>query len=775
MIMIKREVVSWVLKVGLIIIGFILCLTIGFFVGSQKGTTTITNISSQEKYDVDTIAIVNLDTGIEVEGESVFYGTNLIAIAEDNFTQTNLKDAQDGINTGKYAAYIIIPSNFSECVVSLNSTPQEAHIEYALNLNLNETSLINAVSNVEEFYQGITDEISYMYTSSILSSVHTIQDGSVVIMNNDTRDTVALQSIRAEDLTTLVNIPELTVVSNDIVPIDFSSYLNRNSEYVAAIQQKYTEWNEQGKVAFAEINDQSNALKSSLYSSINVLEDFNVNIDDNNAVYFDISACGTVSKEVSEYNALLDDKELEIVSVFESQKREINAQISAWNSVINNYNSTIISNDINESAQAIYDSWGEISTPDISSDGVNVIVVNDEGTISKTITLSYLGDEQALARMKAVGEYARDLENLIENGADLNTIRAEYQTLQNNINLTNTGCNSMDELLNTINVSSDIGVKLDVNKCAEQLQVAVQEVSGDANLSVNEIADKIKITPFSDVVNDTTIRDNMSEIVQKITNELSQYYNSDTSDEQSVITLPRIEQEELVEAINVDVVEPIYSKESNYKLISSLKQNEKTAEASIDSYIEKLQSFNPYDYVDENELNNYLNLIESNTDVLNRMVVTHYNEYMQYVRQVEMNSSQNLSNILNAVNNANQVSQEQIESGLSYAQSLKLETQGSNKELLTEFTTLLPYTRLGNLEYTNAYRFITTPTELVSLNGDMQIINSPIVTIEKIPNNNIPVYVIWIMLGIMMVTLVIYTIISLRNRNKSKKERDILL
>lgn len=773
--MIKRKVYSYFLKAGLIILGFLFCLTIGFFMGSKKGTTTITNISSQEKYDIDTIAIVNLDTGVEVGGERVFYGANLIAIAKDNFIQTNMKDAQDGISTGKYAAYIIIPSNFSECVVSLNSTPQEAHIEYALNLNLNETSLISAVSNVEEFYQKITDEISYMYTSSILSSVHTMQDSSVIIMNNDARDTAALQSIRATDLTTLINVPELITVNNNITPIDFSSYLNRNSECVAEIQQKYAEWNEQGKVAFLAISNESNAIKSVLNSSINVLEDFNINIDENNEVYFDISACGTVSKEISEYNDLLDDKEAEIASLFEAQEREINSKINDWNNVINNYNSTMISNDINESAQAIYDSWGEISAPTFSSDGVNVIVANDTGMNSQTITLEYVGQEQALARMKAVEEYARELETLIETGTDLNTIKAEYQTLQNNINLINTGCNSMDELLNTINASSDVGVKLDVNKCAEQLQVAVQEVSGDANLSVNEIADKIKITPFSDIVNGIAIREDMKVIAQEINSELSQYYNADDSEEQSVILLPRIEHEELVEAINIDVVDPIYSKDSNYKLISDLRQNEKVAEASIDSYIEKLQSFNPYDYVDENELNNYLNLIESNTAVLNRMVVTHYSEYMQYVRQVEMNSSQNLSNILNAVNNANQVSQEQIESGLSYAQSLKLETQGSNKELLTEFTTLLPYTRLGNLEYTNAYRFITTPTELVSLNGDMQIINSPIVTIEKIPSNNIPVYVIWIMLGVMAVTLVIYAIISLRNRNKSKKERDILL
>lgn len=41
-----------------------------------------------------------------------------------------------GVDEGKFAAYIIIPVNFSESVCSINAEPSRASLEYVVNRDL---------------------------------------------------------------------------------------------------------------------------------------------------------------------------------------------------------------------------------------------------------------------------------------------------------------------------------------------------------------------------------------------------------------------------------------------------------------------------------------------------------------------------------------------------------------------------------------------------------------------------------------------------------------
>ncbi len=773
--MLKKRNFSQIIKIVLVALAIVLCLVIGFYWGASKGSTTVTNISQEEKITVDSIAIVNLDAGVTVGEQKVYYGSSLITVAGEKFVQTNLKDAQEGIITGKYAAYITIPSNFSECVVSLNATPQTARIEYALNTNMDEQSLVTALCDVEAFYQSITDEISYMYTSDILSSIHVIQDGSSVIMSNDARDTAALQSIKATDLTTLVVFPELATVNTQIESIDYRSYLKLNSDVISEIEEYYQKGYSDGQNAFAEIKMNNGEIKQSYLEAINVLRDFNVTIDENNNVIFDITTSNRIKNELISYNNILDSKESDIEITLLDYEQEISEQVVAWDSVIDIYNNQTLPDDIMQSAQAIHGSWGEISAPDFIVENGQITVKSADGTVSNSILLTYTDDTQMIARMHAVCTYANELENLIENSSDLDSVKEQYQELQSNIDLTDTGCNTVDELFDTVNNTSDLGIGIDLEDCAQQLQNAADAASATPNLSVNEIASKILITKFTDESNGVTIRENMNKTAQNIEEEVALYHNPVENGEDSIISLPRVDQEKLEQAINSDIVEPIYSKEQNSELIAELNTNFTDTEEKVDLYMQQMQNYNPYTYIKEEDIQEYLDLLEKNTDGLSHQVSNYYNSCMQYVTEVESKSTQNMSNIRAAVNDANQTSQLKIDDGLAYAQSLKLETKSNNKQLLTQFISLLPYTRLGNLEYTNAYKFITAPAELVSLSDVEKIVSEPIVTIEEIPNDNIPVAVIWIMVGVLSVGIILYILMSLLKRKKEAKKTDILL
>ncbi|WP_089982482.1 hypothetical protein [Clostridium sp. C105KSO13] len=56
---------------------------------------------------------MNLDTGVEQNGQNINYAASLIQFLNNDFAYTNLEEALTGITSGKYAAYVIIPSAFS--------------------------------------------------------------------------------------------------------------------------------------------------------------------------------------------------------------------------------------------------------------------------------------------------------------------------------------------------------------------------------------------------------------------------------------------------------------------------------------------------------------------------------------------------------------------------------------------------------------------------------------------------------------------------------------
>ncbi|UOR01307.1 YhgE/Pip domain-containing protein [Leucobacter allii] len=86
-----------------------------------------------ERLENVTAAVVNLDEGAEVDGQTVPLGRvlagELIAgDAESNFTWvlTDAEDAEAGLDDGRYASVVTIPENFSAAATSLSGDPADA-------------------------------------------------------------------------------------------------------------------------------------------------------------------------------------------------------------------------------------------------------------------------------------------------------------------------------------------------------------------------------------------------------------------------------------------------------------------------------------------------------------------------------------------------------------------------------------------------------------------------------------------------------------------------
>lgn len=113
--------VTWLSLVGLVLVPVIVAA--GFLWATW---------GADERLDRVQAAVVNLDEGVEIDGQQVPLGRQLVGGLVDsdveNFTWnlSDADDAADGLASGRYAAVITIPENFSEAATSFGGEADEA-------------------------------------------------------------------------------------------------------------------------------------------------------------------------------------------------------------------------------------------------------------------------------------------------------------------------------------------------------------------------------------------------------------------------------------------------------------------------------------------------------------------------------------------------------------------------------------------------------------------------------------------------------------------------
>lgn len=110
------------------------------------------------------IAVVNEDMGCTANGTQYNVGTSLVDELKNNkdfnwqFVDENT--ALNGVKNGKYYAALIIPGNFSEQILSIDTAnPQRAKIKYILNDKLNPIAPRMTNVGMDTFQSKINDEI----------------------------------------------------------------------------------------------------------------------------------------------------------------------------------------------------------------------------------------------------------------------------------------------------------------------------------------------------------------------------------------------------------------------------------------------------------------------------------------------------------------------------------------------------------------------------------------------------------------------------------------
>ncbi len=194
----------------------------------------------KETKESEKIAVVNLDEGVRGEKGQINYAEKLSRFPTMDFEYSSLEAAREGLNTGRYGAYIIIPAVFSQNVESINALPQVSQLEYAVNRSYSRESQYELLYQVLSYIDSLNNRVSYMYVDTILKEFHEAQDYAGRVMENDARDKAALDRIEGQDLIVLTEVPELKMEENPANIPDISEYTKKDASLLDAIREEYT-------------------------------------------------------------------------------------------------------------------------------------------------------------------------------------------------------------------------------------------------------------------------------------------------------------------------------------------------------------------------------------------------------------------------------------------------------------------------------------------------------------------------------------------------------
>lgn len=167
-------------KIISIVIGLMtLMVMAGTFIYIAFKDPSVSQVIGKESSEARYV-LVNEDSGWEFEGKSYQLGRDFVTLIskdeQKKWATSNRSQAKTGIENGEYDAMIVIPKNFSQSVLSLQSIdPQKANIEYHIRSGQNQVTQQVIEKNINNILYDFNTKIVQMYFSSIVASLSDAQ------------------------------------------------------------------------------------------------------------------------------------------------------------------------------------------------------------------------------------------------------------------------------------------------------------------------------------------------------------------------------------------------------------------------------------------------------------------------------------------------------------------------------------------------------------------------------------------------------------------------
>lgn len=642
-------------------------LIIGCFL---LGVKSVENRIQQEEREqtVTGIAIVNLDQGVIQKNKKIFYSSELLDLNSDYLVVENLETARQGINNGTYAAYIVIPSQFSHNAISINQEPQKAVLEFAMNPNLREDISRLTMANIKNFEIGLNTNMSYMYVQAILEEFHNAQDGAEIILANDDAEKVRIEEMNPDALLSALEYTPYDLEAPPIDKVDFDGILKDNIEISGELKKNYDQFVSDGKEKLNQIKEGETTVVQEMDDFADLLGDVHLDRDGEESVYAE--GLQELENYVKKYEEELADQRAVIESMVEV--------------------APIVS-----------------PTPTPTPVSAETEMPMPSATPTATPTQIPVVIKQMLM------ESLEDINNEI------------YQMNQQNKQ-------EIDEIKKII--SGETGTE------------SVEFAEDSEEILIGEKLDNIETMRFlkiEDVYKEEIIEESLKQLVKAI-------------DE-----LPQFDSEGYENIVKQQVVQPIDEK---IKTETARVQEEGSkCMESVQNYWLELSKVDMYQFYDQEKTDSLIINFTENVVELEKQIIDSQTEYQKYGNDVYLHASETMEDMQEQLGNAYDGTSENVQNEIDLLKEYRNNMNVLNSEILQDFSKKLPYTRVGNLEYVQAYDFIVKPIEL----SDESVARSKI---NLVQNDIFMIRLFFIMLSLWSISIVVLLIVDIYPKLKRRNE-----
>ena len=205
-------------------------------------------------------------------------------------------------------------------------------------------------------------------------------------------------------------------------------------------------------------------------------------------------------------------------------------------------------------------------------------------------------------------------------------------------------------------------------------------------------------------------------------NSLLEKYAKDLTDEtiraevlqQEVGSIERMEISSVTDVVQEKIMQPIQEKADS--IIKAITDQYAVEKEQLTLFQKSITEYNPMKYINHEEIAELTSQMFENGAGLSRAIAETDIQQMEYVASVYEATRKDLTNMQENIQQAKEDSDKAVEEGLQALKNVKNENSITNQQIMLDFSEKLPYTRLGNLEYTEVYEFMADPISSVNLN-----------------------------------------------------------
>ena len=272
-----------ILRAGIITVSLVIALACGYTLGNMRGRKIIVERGEDIQKTTNAearIAVVDIDEGVQVDGEVVRYGSKILPYAGVDYVVTGLQDARNGVETGLYSAYIILPSDFSQKMYSINTQPAISNLSYIVSPELTQVQRTQALIDIGTFSENLNNSLTKIYLSSVLKEFHEVQDASDTIIKNDEKDAELLDAVNAGNLIAMVELPQLTEAPNNIAELNLSAQYDKNESLVGELDRTYKVFLAAGQSDIVKTQENSGAVVEDMQTATTHMAGANQKLED---------------------------------------------------------------------------------------------------------------------------------------------------------------------------------------------------------------------------------------------------------------------------------------------------------------------------------------------------------------------------------------------------------------------------------------------------------------------------------------------------------------